>query len=313
MRRWSLFRRSRVTLTSFAARISAGSVEVALVTRRWCDRVPQLFVTTGSGSSGNAQYSSPLCLPPHRRRRAVRALLAAAIHFRPVHRAVEQNAEALLALVRRACGVRPPDVIVAPELALSGFAFESPEEMREYAVPVPCSFVQALRDLAAQYGSTVVAGLAEQAGGCLHNSAVVIAPGADIQTYRQPQYTPGYGWVTCAGTAPLRVVTPHGPISTVICADVFVRRNELPGDCTLTVPANWNDELSYEPRPLDEWQRLATSRTAPLIIANRYGNEMYTNGMVADFSNTVSCIIGSDGTIVELTTEAADDVIVGQI
>jgi len=76
--------------------------------------------------------------------------------------------------------------VVLPELACSGYVFEDRAEAFHSAETVPGGpTVAAWGRLAAELGITVCAGVAERADDQLFNSAVLIAPGGYVGTYRK--------------------------------------------------------------------------------------------------------------------------------
>ena len=78
------------------------------------------------------------------------------------------------------------DLVVLPELFASGYFFESTDQARALAEPVPDGpTVRHLEDWARQTGATLVAGLPERAGDRLYNSAVVVTPNGWLGTYRK--------------------------------------------------------------------------------------------------------------------------------
>ena len=94
----------------------------------------------------------------------------------------QANADRASQLVREA----DADLVVLPELAFSGYFFESTDRARELAEPVPDGpSCRLLADLAAETGSTLVAGILENGGETLYNSAVVVTPRGVLGTYRK--------------------------------------------------------------------------------------------------------------------------------
>jgi len=103
--------------------------------------------------------------------------------FRPALGDLEANREAVERLAREAAGA---DLLVLPELASSGYAFASPEEARTSAEPVPDGpFTRLLVELARRYRLFLAAGVCEEAGGRLYNSAVLVGPDGLVGLYRK--------------------------------------------------------------------------------------------------------------------------------
>lgn len=77
------------------------------------------------------------------------------------------------------------DLLVAPELSVSGYYFSSTAQARELAEPIPGPTTDALCEASAKSGCTIVTGIAELVGEQLFNSAVVIGPEGIIGIYRK--------------------------------------------------------------------------------------------------------------------------------
>ncbi|MBA5867645.1 MAG: acyltransferase [Nitrospira sp. CR1.3] len=78
------------------------------------------------------------------------------------------------------------DLIVLPELCATGYQFVSQDEARKLAEPVPDgATTKRLMEIAKRKQVVIVAGVAEQAGSVLYNSAVVVGPKGFIGSYRK--------------------------------------------------------------------------------------------------------------------------------
>lgn len=78
------------------------------------------------------------------------------------------------------------DLLVLPELTLTGYQFTSREELAGLAEPVPDGWTcAALSEMAAGLGCHIICGLAEDAGERYFNSAVLVGPGGLVGTYRK--------------------------------------------------------------------------------------------------------------------------------
>ena len=77
------------------------------------------------------------------------------------------------------------DLLVLPELANSGYHFESQGQSAQLAEPVDGPFVALLRELARARNLTLVSGLAERDGSTLYNSAVLVRPDGSTELYRK--------------------------------------------------------------------------------------------------------------------------------
>lgn len=170
-------------------------------------------------------------------------------------------------------------IVVLPELANSGYMFESGLELRQSA---DGKTVQVLIELAARYRIVVVAGMAESCGGHVYNSAVLVDETGLRTCYRKvhlwdAEKETGFA----AGTArPPVIDTRFGRIGVMICYDLefpeWVRLVALDGADMLCVPANW----PLQPRPANERptevvraQALASINRMFIAIADRTGEE----------------------------------------
>jgi predicted amidohydrolase len=247
-------------------------------------------------------------------------LLISAIHFRPEKADLHRNKTVLLSLVESALK-QGADLVVAPELALSGFAFDSAAQAKPHAEVIPGPFTADVQGLTQNHGGTVVVGMAERdaSSSNLYNSAVVIESTGVIGRYRQSHWpqagSPGpYGWANSSPSIiAAKVNAKVGSIDVVVCADILRLDSPLLGQPPnlLAIPANWNDDPSYP--CLMEWRSVVKKRRVPLIIANRHGDEAYSDGRSAPFSAAISCIIDDSGTIRNYSRLQLDHIITARL
>ena len=134
-------------------------------------------------------------------------------------------------------------LIVLPELASSGYVFNSKDEAKDASETVAGPFTAALHEVCARFDCVVVAGFDEHADLARHNSAVVVGPGGPLGVYRklhlfndeQSWFLPGDGLVVAE--------TPVGKVGVVICYDLrfpeAARELTLAGAEIIAVPTNW--------------------------------------------------------------------------
>jgi predicted amidohydrolase len=148
------------------------------------------------------------------------------------------NSARALEAIERAAALGA-EIVVLPELALSGYVLAGPEEARSVAV-VP----DALEAWGAA-GPVVVGGFAEAgADGALYNSAAVVDGGGVRAVYRKVHLWDREPELFTAGAEPPAVVaTDAGRIGAIVCYDLFfpewVRIAALAGAQVLCVPGNW--------------------------------------------------------------------------
>lgn len=94
--------------------------------------------------------------------------------------------QANLDKVRAALSSLDCDLLILPELALTGYQFTSVEETADLSEPVPDGHTcGSLVRLAASANCHIICGLPENARGTLYNSAVLVGPGGYVGTYRK--------------------------------------------------------------------------------------------------------------------------------
>ena len=142
--------------------------------------------------------------------------------FWPVRYDVARNVDQLHALLS---GVHA-DLLVLPELANSGYMYETPESLAPYAEPGDGSgpFLSALRDMAAGIDGVIVAGFAELAaeGGRrgIYNSAAAVSAEGVLQVYRKTHLFADEKDPFLPGDRGFRVFKFRGvPIGMMVCFD----------------------------------------------------------------------------------------------
>lgn len=145
-------------------------------------------------------------------------------------------------------------VVVLPELANSGYSFQSRHELEDRAESIPGKTTNLLEELAAKHQLVIVSGLAETDAGTLYNAAVLVDETGVRTSYRKVHlwdtekisgFTPGH-------LRPPVVDTPYGRIGIMICYDLefpeWVRLAALDHVELLCAPVNW----PFIPRPEGE-------------------------------------------------------------
>jgi len=164
------------------------------------------------------------------------------LQFEPEFGAVDRNLEILEAVARE--HARGVDLLVLPELASTGYLFESREEAARYAEPFPGGAVErCFRRIAGETGGAVVGGFAERAGERIYNSAALVRPDGSTAVYRKTHlFLDEKDWFD-PGNSPLVPVPAAGTdIGMMICFDWFypevTRILALRGARVICHPAN---------------------------------------------------------------------------
>ena len=112
------------------------------------------------------------------------------------------------------------DVLVLPELANSGYAFESLEEARGRAERIPDGPACRILSKWSAKGRLVVAGICESSGKNLYNSAVAFAAGEHLCTYRKLHlFARESNWFTRGGKEPPVFKFQDNRYGIMICYD----------------------------------------------------------------------------------------------
>ncbi len=229
-----------------------------------------------------------------------RTLRIAVAQYEPRIGDPEHNRAEAVAWVEAAADVGA-ELVVLPELASSGYVFASDAEADALAEdPDTGATVGALVAACRRRGTHVVAGLAERAAGCRHNSAVVVGPGGRLATYRKLHlfhderswFQPGDGLVV--------VDLPGVRVGVEICYDLWfpevARGLALRGAEVIAVPTNWvssfrarlHDEHGYCQGDVMAMAAAAANGTV-VACADRVGAERGVTFLGA------SLIVGPDG------------------
>ena len=166
------------------------------------------------------------------------------IQFEPQLGAVADNVARASDLVR-AAAAEGGRLIVLPELASTGYVFESAAEAAALAETVPDGpTTRAWAALAAELGVHIVAGIAESAGDVLYNAAVIVGPEGYIGTYRKAHLWDRENVFFAKGNLGFPVFdTALGKVGVAICYDGWFpetfRRLALGGAEIVCIPTNW--------------------------------------------------------------------------
>ncbi|MFQ5451673.1 MAG: nitrilase-related carbon-nitrogen hydrolase [Nitrospinaceae bacterium] len=189
------------------------------------------------------------------------------------------------------------DLFVLPELFTTGYQFSSREEARELAESIPQGpTTQSLISLAANRGTTLVAGIAEWEGDAVYNSAVIVGPNGYLGKYQKAHLFDTEKDVFHPGTTPLQVFD-IGParVGIMICFDwrfpETARTLALLGADIIAHPAN----LVLKHCPDAMITRCLENRVFA-VTADRVGHEERIEGRSLTFMGQ-SQIVDPDGNL----------------
>lgn len=217
----------------------------------------------------------------------------AAIQYEPTPGETEKNVPDLLRLVEEAAqhGAR---LIVLPEMATTGYCWESRAEIAPHVEPIPGATTERFQQLASRYDCYIAVGLAEvdPATTLYYNSVALIGPDGIVGTYRKiHSYISEPRWARDGDLGWPVWETPLGRLGGLICMDAEYFESSriltLRGADVLLFPTNWLDDKC----PSSHWLARAFENKVYLIAADRYGLERGVQ-----FSGG-SCIINPDGSI----------------
>jgi predicted amidohydrolase len=171
----------------------------------------------------------------------------------PVLGDLEANAELTIAAITAAIDAGA-DVVVLPELATSGYMFDSMEEAAAVAIEPDHAVLAGWARVAARGGAVVIGGFAERGeDDRVYNSAAVFDGDRLVGVYRKCHlWDQEKRWFTPGAEPPRVLDTRQGRIGVLVCYDLefpeMTRTLALAGAELIAVPTNW----PYVPRPTGE-------------------------------------------------------------
>src|SRR5437868_5738381 len=217
----------------------------------------------------------------------------AAIQYESTLGEKEKNVTDLLRLVEEAAQ-HEARLIVVPEMATTGYSWESRAEIAPHVEPIPGPTTDRFQQLAASYGCLIAISLPEvdPATNVYYNSMALIGPQGIIGTYRKiHSYMSEPRWARDGDLGMPVWDTPLGRLAGLICMDAMyfeaARIPALHGADVLLFPTNWLDDKC----PSSWWMARAFENGIYFIAANRCGKERGVQ-----FSGG-SCILDPDGSI----------------
>lgn len=185
------------------------------------------------------------------------------------------------------------DVLVLPELCISGYLYEHKNELLSYAESVPDgTSVRKMIHLSKQYQCTIIFGIAEKINNDIYNTAVVVDKGNYIGKYQKIHLTDyEKNFFTRGKNNPVFKIG-NLCLGVQICFDLWFpevsRAQLLQGVNLLCVLGNFGGEDTLKIAPVR-----ALENITPLILCNRVGREK-SSGIDAYFIGK-SLIINQSG------------------
>ncbi|SFC42500.1 Predicted amidohydrolase [Halobiforma haloterrestris] len=170
----------------------------------------------------------------------------------PEFGAVDRNRRRTLEIVRKNADA---DLVVLPELATTGYVFESESELADLAEPRDGETASAWAEAAAETGTWIVGGVAERAGASYYNSALVVSPDGLEGVYRKVHpWNEEKRWFAAGSDLPV-FETPFGRLGVQICNDQWFPEATITqaraGADLIAVPTNWVPNPDGDGRPGD--------------------------------------------------------------
>ncbi len=236
------------------------------------------------------------------------ALVHASIHWKDK----EKNLANLLSLNKMAAGAGAR-IILNTELATTGYAFESRDDIAPLTETIPGATTRAFGQIAKKYECYICIGLPEvdPKTGIFYNAAALVGPkGRVLGRYRKVAPAFRENLWAARGNLPLLVAqTEFGKLGIIICADAYyykpARIAALKGARLLLVPANWPADHQ---NPEKFWRARAAENGIYLLACNRTGKDKSM-----DCHSAESFIIDTEGGVVKQFSSPNDSIVYGTL
>ncbi|MFC6718939.1 nitrilase family protein [Natrialbaceae archaeon GCM10025810] len=174
----------------------------------------------------------------------------AAVQTVPEFGAVESNRGRTVERVR---SNQDADLVVLPELATTGYVFESTDEVTSMAEPRDGPTGQAWAEVAAETETWIVGGFAEASNQSVYNSALIVSPDGIKGVYRKVHlWNEEKRWFDAGSELPV-FQAPFGRFGVQICNDLWFAEQTIAqardGVDLVAVPTNWVPGSAGEDRP----------------------------------------------------------------
>lgn len=205
---------------------------------------------------------------------------------------------------------RESDLLVAPEMALTGYCFDTREEVEQVAEPADGPTFRALALVAKAHRTWIVCGFPEcTPDGRLYNSAMVIdRDGRLAFTYRKTLlFEADWPWAMPGDSGYRSFETGAGSFGVGICMDLnddrFIAWLRVARPEVLAFPTNWVDE--GEP-VWPYWRARMTGVPSALVAANSYGPD-------GEYAFSGRSAIMRNGLVVAAAAPLGDEVVTARV
>ena len=214
------------------------------------------------------------------------------VHLNVVHNRPDKNKEELLRLNREAAEAGAK-IILNTEMAVSGYSFQSRDEIAAAVESPNGEFAYAMADISSRYSAYIVMTCAERDDetNIYYNAATAFSPeGKVVCRYRKNSAETRWA---CPGNPHEENTfeTPWGRVGLLICSDTYfsalARMTALRGADIILVPANW-PEGALDPGLL--WQTRAYENGVYIAACNRGGRDR-----TMTFDSAFSCVYAPSG------------------
>ena len=210
------------------------------------------------------------------------------------------------------------DLLVLPELALTGYFFTAPDEARKYAESVNGVLVKKIREIAKKKNIAIVTGFLEEENGVLYNSAIAIDRNGDIVGHYRKVHLFYYEKVIFApgnlGFPVFEIETRNGEkvkLGMMICYDwrfpEAARSLALQGAEIIAVPSNI---VTTTGMLIDTLRVRAFENKVVVAFADRIGSEStIIEGRREDLNfRGQSCIINYNGEVLAMESTKVESI-----
>lgn len=210
-------------------------------------------------------------------------VVVASVQFAPELLNVDKNLAIAKQLAFEAAA-KGAQLVVLPELCISGFGLTSVKEAARCAQERNGYQTKAMQAIAEQFGCHVVFGYVELYEGKFYNAAAVVGPqGLVGNTQKHNRFGNDNNWATASECMDPVAITAAGRTGVLICRDSknnfretyahykpnhkFYKKGSVDTICLLT---NWGNGFSF---PDSAWTELSEGTSANVIVSNRVGKD----------------------------------------